>query len=519
MLPKVEFKNSGLPQNEDEMKDHLEEIRRNVLAGGKATDEAFERIAADIKVAAEAVESAKRANTRVDAMEQTIAALHEGGRIHNDDKIERQLRALPQLRKVAKDEDYRGKMDQAHYNLLALTRNELAVYLDKDALEWVRRFRRLNNAALSVHHIMQLVTNDNPSAREEYQRSGGIKGSEVWAPLQEAYKQGARALSTATSGSASEWMPTGYSSDKWEDVRDALEVASDVPFLPMPNNPWVMPTLLGFMRAYLVGEATTNAHSGLFTASDFTVSNRTLTAKKLGTLSYFSPESEQDSILALMPQYDEEIRYAQAYGVDDAFVSGQLTSTIDTGSAPAASDPKAGYDGLRWNAAQVGTTVDFAAGMTVEKLAAMVQAMGKYAKPSDCSFLTGYTGLAKALVLKDGNGNAVYLTRERAGEAATLFTGTVGILMGYPLKVGGVYPQNLNAAGIYDGVTTTKTGILLYNRKAWIGGNRLGLEVDADKSARFENDQIVVRSKQRVALRSFVNASATRPHVVAGVGL
>jgi hypothetical protein len=149
----------------------------------------------------------------------------------------------------------------------------------------------------------------------------------------------------------------------------------------------------------------------------------------------------------------------------------------------------------------------------------MIQAMGKYANPRDCKYVTGYVGLAKALVLKDGNGNLVYLTREHAGEAATLFTGTVGVLMGYPLVIAGVYPGNMNANGIIDGAVTTKTGILLVNTRPWIGGNRLGIEVDVDRSERFSYDQVGIRSKQRVAFKSLLVPSAAKPFVIAGVGL
>jgi HK97 family phage major capsid protein len=276
------------------------------------------------------------------------------------------------------------------------------------------------------------------------------------------------------------------------------------------------------MTAYVIAEATADSVGGgnpPITASDPVSSNRTLTAKKLATLSWFSREIEQDSIVPILPLYDVAQIYAQAYGLDNAVLNGQSTSTIDTGSDPGATDVRDHFDGLRWNAQQVGSQVDLSAGLTAEKLAAMIRVMGKYADPARCSFITGYAGLAQALILKDVNGNLVYLTRERAGDAATLFTGQVGILMGYPLAVGGVYPQNMNAAGVIDGVTTTKTGVLLCNRDPWLGGNRQGLEVEVSRDERFSSDQIGVRSIQRVAFRALLAASATKQIVVAGVGL
>jgi HK97 family phage major capsid protein len=520
-MAKIEFKQTALPTNDKELGVYIEETRAAVVAGGEATEEALRKVSADLKVGFEAKQEAEAATKRVKELEESIKALHEKGRIHSDDAIEAQLRSLPMLHRVEKDDEYKGKVPATYFNLLALSREELELYLDGAALSWAKRFRRLNNMALSAHHIMSILSETDPAKREAYAAAGGIRGTSLWAPLQECWKQGQRALSTGGSGTGADWVPTIFSSDRWTDTRDLLEIANIFRWLPMPQSPWKIPTLLGFLTAYVIPEANNNtaASNTIFTASDITSANRQLDAKKVATISYFSPEEEQDSIVPILPMFDQEVAYAQAYGIDMAVLNGQLTAVIDSGSSPGSTDVRANFDGLRYNASLVGSTVDFSAGMTAEKLASMIQIAGKYANPREANFITGYAGLAKALILKDGNGNLVYLTRERAGEAATLFTGAVGILMGYPLTVGGVYPQNMNAAGIIDGVTTTKTGILLCNTRPFLGGVRAGLQVDVDRSERFSYDQVGVRSKQRVAFRSLVAASNTRPFVVAGVGL
>jgi HK97 family phage major capsid protein len=521
-MPKVEFKKTAKPNNEAELLDYIEDTRNALTIGGEATDEALKKVEADLKVGFEAKQESERTAKRVKELEESIKTLHEQGRIHGDDSIERQLKSLPMLHRVEKDEDYAGKVPATFFNLLTLSRKELELYLDGPALSWAKRFRRLNNMALTAHHIVSILSETSPAKREAYAAAGGIKGSELWAPLQEAWKQGQRALSTGGSTTGSEWVPTIFSADKWDDVRDMLEVANIFRWLPMPQSPWNIPTLLGFLKAYIIPEANNNTAGSNtpFTASDITTANRTLTAKKFATISYFSPEEEQDSIIPILPMFDEEVNYAQAFGVDDAVVNGQLTATIDTGAVPGSTDVKANVDGIRYNASLTNVQIDMSAGMSPERLAQMIQGMGKYANPRDCNFLTGYAGLAKALVLKDGNGNLVYLTREHAGDAATMFTGSVGVLMGYPLTIGGVVPQNMNGAGIIDGVGgSIKTAIYLCNTRPWLGGVRAGLQVEVDRSERFSYDQVGIRSKQRLAFRSLVAASATRPFVVSGVGL
>jgi len=520
-MPKVEFKKTALPTNEKELQEYIEDTRKAVIAGGEATDEALKKVEADLKVGFEAKTAAERAEKRVTELEESLKALHEQGRIGSDDQIEKGLRSLPTVHKVERDEDYKGRISGALFNVLALSRKELRLYLDDPTFNWAMRFRRLNNMVMSMDSIMRITTADSPQRAEEYRRKGGFRGLPVWKAFEECLKQGARAIDVATAGGVLEWVPTLFSADKFDDVRDQLQISGQLRIVPMPQSPWKVPGLTAFMTAYVIPEAQADAvgSNTQLVASDPTSANVQLDAKKIATLSWFSREVEQDSIVAILPMYDEEMTYAQAYGIENGVLNGQSTATIDTGSDPATTDVRDNFDGLRRGASLIGSTVDLSAGLTAEKLAAMIQALGKYANPNDCVFGTGYAGLAKALILKDGNGNLVYLTRERAGDAATLFTGTVGILMGYPLAVSGAYPQNMNNAGVIDGITTTKTGFLLLNKRMWLGGSRQGVEVDVDRSERFSYDQIGVRSIQRFAFKALITPSASKPHIVAGVGL
>lgn len=517
----IQFKHSGLPKTEDDLKDSLEEIRSHISLGGKATDEVLERVERDIKTAMESVEAAKRAEKIAKDAEEMAKAAIEGSRSNGDEKILRQIRSLPQTRKVNKDEDYRGKVPQRMFNLLGQTRAELATYLDGDALGWALRVRKLNDMLMSMNDLLSIVNAGNPQAEREYAAAGGIKSLEIFPAYEECLKQGARALDTATAGGLSEWIPTLYSSDKWDTVRDRLTFASLVRWLPMPQSPWTLPTLVGFMTAYKIPEslADDNAGDTAFTASQFTTANKTLTAVKLATLSYWSRESDQDSIIAILPTFNDEIAYAQAYGVDNACMNGQLTGAVDT-VAIGATDSRKLWDGYRYQAKQAAQQVDFGAGLTGELLASMIGKAGAWADLANCVFATGYAGLARALILKDSGGNLLNMTRDKAGEAATLFTGTVGVLMGYPLVVGGVYPQAMNAAGVVDGVGgSTKTGILFMSKRPYIGGHRQGLQVEASDHFKFTFDQRAVRSTQRAAMKCLQTASASVPHVIEGVNL
>lgn len=513
-----------MPKTPDELPVFLGNLQRDLNAASKVHEEALAEATRKIQEAHESVQKSEAERKilieRVENAEAIAKAAAEAGRSSNSN-VEAQFRCLPQLRKVEKDEDWRGKIPQRHFNLLGMTREDARLYLNDEAFGLFQRFRRLNDMNLSLHYYMSMIHAADSPEGERYRREGGIKSLETYGALQETWKQFGRALDTATSGAISEWIPTLYSSERFTDTRDKLAFAGRLRWLPMPQSPWTMPTLLAFLTGYKIPESLADDNSGdtPFTASDVTAANRTLTAVKIATMSRWSRESEQDSIIALMPMLNEEIDYAQAYAIEQGVVNGQLASAVDTVSI-GATDARKLWDGVRWAAKQAATQVDFNGAFTAELLVSMIGKMGKYAELDQCDFLTGYAGLARALILKDAGGNLLYMTRDRAGEAATLFNGTVGVLMGYPLTISGVYPQAMNASGVVDGAGgSTKTGILLVNKRPFVGGHRQGVQVETSIHEKFAYDQVSIRSTQRAAFKSLLVPSTSRPIVVEGVNI
>lgn len=503
------------PQNEQELFDTLGQIRGHLEASEKRGEQ-FAAAAADIETAKGAVKIAEDAVRAAKNAEDIAKALHEADR-RVPENVAKQLRNLPRVHNVATDEDFRGKAEGNAFNLLLLTRSELETYLDGEALAWAKRFRKLNDMVMSAHTIMRAQSD---ARSQSYERAGGVKSLPFWSAFERTATEGMRALDVQTAGGVSEWIPTFYSAELFEDVRDQLELAGAFRFLPMPQSPWTLPTLLGHMRFKLIPEATsdTAGSNTAFVASDPTSGNATLTAKKLAALSYWSREADQDSIISVLPMYQNDLTYAAAYEIDNVVWNGQSTSTIDTGDDPATTDARDGFDGIRWAAKQTTKQVDFGGSVTVESLAAMVGKAGKYAQLQYGFFGTGYSGLARLLVLKDSSGNVLNLTRDRAGADATLFGGTVGVLLGYPLRVGGVVPQNLDATGII-GTANTKTAIHFVNSNMYLGGTRQAMQTEVSDHVRFEYDQRAIRATMRVAFKSKATPSASRPFVVEGVNI
>lgn len=467
----------------------------------KGIDEKAEAGARAAKVAAEAIEIAK--------------AAHENAR-SSEDKVERQLKGLPMVRSADSDEDWRGgKIPDAQFNVLQVSDDELRLYVgeDSEAYRAVKRFRRLNDSIMTADTIMRA---QDASRVMQYERQGGMKGLKLYKAYDEARKVMQRSLDTATSGGLSEWLPVMYSTDIKMDAELRRGVTSFFPSFQQPSKVWTLPYGTHGSSVKVVGESTTTAGTG-FTDTDIPVSgNVSVTAYKQGLMVTWSREADQDLIATAIPQFQQEALYLHELAEEDWIINGQNTATIDTGDDPAADDPRDFVNGLRYWANQVGNLVDFGGNVAVESLAQMIGAAKQYADPNQCAFITGYTGMAKALILKDAAGNVLYLTRERAGDAATLFTGQVGVLFGYPLLISGKYPQNMNASGIIDGTTTTKTGMLLVNRSFFARTERQGMQVEASDHVYFKQDLRAIRTSKRLGWVARMPASSSKPFVVGG---
>lgn len=504
----------------DEFPAFVARMQDAVNASGKINEDRVAQMTTELQTAHEQITEARSAAAAADKRAENAEAIAKAAhdRKAASDHGEA-LRSLPQLVNIEKDPELRGRVNQESANLLMMGRSDLNLYLDKPVAEYAQRFRRLNDICLLADEMIRSTLPANKL--RAYIDRGGIKSLPMYGAMQECWKGGARALDTATAGGASEWVPTLWSSERFDDVKEKLTLANQFRWIPMPQSPYTIPVNLWGMTAYKVPESLADDNVGdtAIPKSDPSSSNRTLTAVKIATLSDWSREIDQDSIIAILGLYNEAMDYAHATAMDTACASGQLTAAIDT-VAIAATDARKLWNGIRYSGSLVGSTVDFGAGMTAELLTSMIGKAGKYADLSNGKFCTGYAGLARLLILKDAGGNLLYLTRDRAGEAATLFNGTVGVVMGYPLVIAGVYPQNMNSSGVVDGVGgSTKTGITFFNSSMFIGGHRQGLEVMTSEHSKFAYDQTEVRSVQRADFKAPIAASSTKPYAINGINL
>jgi hypothetical protein len=73
--------------------------------------------------------------------------------------------------------------------------------------------------------------------------------------------------------------------------------------------------------------------------------------------------------------------------------------------------------------------------------------------------------------------------------------------MGIPIVVSGKVRENLNAAGVYDGVTTNRTHVMICHKGAFAVGLKRDLTIKASDVLYMETDQTVVVATMRKAFK------------------
>lgn len=310
-----------------------------------------------------------------------------------------------------------------------------------------------------------------------------------------------RAMDVDTSGEGGTWVPTGIGANLHEKVRASGKVAPLFARIDLPTNPWKWPVEGADATAYRVAEPTGDTESK-FTASTPGTVAATFDAEIFGARALFSRSLEADSALAVLPYVDRKLVQAFVDAEEKAILDGDTDGThqdSDIGASTTAA--VTAWDGLRKRAlanASTATTTTSTA-----NLFAIRKAMGKWGvNPSDLAYIVGVSSLH--VLLTDTN----LLTVDKFGPNATIHNGQIGSVGGVPVIVSEHVRETLNASGVYDGITQTKTYALCVNRQEWAMGQRMALDVEVDDSIYREAYQRVLVGFMREDFQNIGDASS-----------
>lgn len=297
---------------------------------------------------------------------------------------------------------------------------------------------------------------------------------------------GVKTLTSTAAGAGDELVP----SDLAAELQRRMYMASKLYALMaayemnMPTQPYPLPistTRPTFYYESTEGQSTTESGPGTGMV--------TLDAKKLMAKVAFSYELNEDAIIPVLPWVERSIAEAAADAWESVILNGDDSATHQDSDIHAISKAaEKALKGLRKFAlAQAATKKDLATGgISAANLRAMLKMMKKYAvNPRDLILVCGIAGKNDLLALPE------VMTADKAGNYATLFGQPLETIWGVPIVESARCREDLNATGVYDGTTTTKGSIVIFNRTQYLTGRRRDFMVEAQNDIDTQTTKVV----------------------------
>lgn len=319
-----------------------------------------------------------------------------------------------------------------------------------------------------------------------------------------------KALSTGGTGTGAEFVPTELASELINMMRIPETVPSLFLDIPMPSNPYKLPIEVGDPTWYLTAENTTDT-GARYTASNAGTGNVQLDAKKLACRIVASEELTEDSVIPIIDFIKFKIAASAVEALTESILDGDTAGTHQDNDVTAANDRRKSFDGLRkLSLAIAALKVDLST-FTTSNLRSMVKALGTYGvDPVKLAWIVGVSGYHKMRDL------AEVITKDKFGEQATIVKGKLTEFDGIPVIVSGKVRQDLNASGVRDGVTTTKTYLLLVCKERFLIGTKREITLKVKEDL---DDSQYVSGSIRKAFKSVQTPSASITTLAVGYNI
>ena len=244
-----------------------------------------------------------------------------------------------------------------------------------------------------------------------------------------------------------------------EDVRRRLVIAGaftrsvnmEQPVMKIPLNPdatgatWVTNTNYG--AAASAGANTTHQLNEI-----------TLSAYKLANNEYIAYESEEDSLIVLLPLIRDAMVRRLARGVDKAMALG-----AGTGGDP--------ISGLARLAPTSTVTLQVASTFGTAQLRALRKNLGAWGlDPAEVVYIVNTEAYYDLME------DTLFQTMDKVGDRATILTGMVGMVGGSPVLVSAELPAK--ASGLATNTVLTNVAAIAFNAGNFLVGNQRGVRFD-----------------------------------------
>lgn len=425
-------------------------------------------------------------------------------------------------------EDFLNKQKENNKHLVdtGVESIDVDIPFKKDLTEWttkdikryapayesdIKEFQALNDEVYLTASIMTAKQNGRCETRDE---NGNIKVSQDYTNNVKSLKsynallnlrrslRGFNKALSSLSGYGGDWIPTNFSTQLTDKLRLEYVVANTFRQFQMPSNPYTKPIVSSDISAYYVPESTSDTSTSS-PASTLNTTSKTYNAKKIKSRTYFSDEVNEDSIISLSQEIQNNMVIAHARAVERGIIHGTTESThFDTGEPFSGSyDIRRMFDGLRkMQRDYTGTSAKASSSYGSSELADIISYLGKYGiRTKDNYIIVSKSSWFKVLRFTE------LITIDKYGPDATILTGEIGKLFGATVLVSDEIRDDMNTAGIYDGVTCTKTINLAYNSRAFDIGVRGGMDLRTEVDN--NTDQIILSLRQRLDFKCYYDTT------------
>lgn len=323
------------------------------------------------------------------------------------------------------------------------------------------------------------------------------------------FRAASKAMTSTGSNLGDEFVPTDLSGE----LQRRLYLASNLyaalagSEIDQPSQPYELPlstTRPSFYLETTEGQATT--------ASDSGTGKVVMDAKKFMAKVLFSYELDEDSIIPILPLLQQQLADAAAATFESVLLNGDDTATHqDSDTHAIAKAPEKAYKGLRKFALAVAALKSdwSTGGINAANVRAAKKLMKLYGNDTRNLFM-----VVGSLGENDVLGIAELMTVDKAGPRASILTGSVGSIYNIPIITSAACRENLNASGVYDGTTTTKGSVVIFNRTRFLLGRRREFTIETEKD--IDTQQMKVVASFRKSFVPVETPSVTVPSVVIG---
>ena len=309
------------------------------------------------------------------------------------------------------------------------------------------------------------------------------------------------------SGSGGEFIPTPllaspmwqcqeYDPDGFINLFDAITIPSESVELPVGN-------------AYPVpykGGGGVGDNPAALSKSSIGTDKLTLSASPMYAMVLIHEDASSDSIVAAFPFIRDAISRSLAMGLRLCLMNGDTAATHQDalatwntrgyfGAHDVANDYRKTFKGLRAMAIDDSNTADRST-HSLQTLFSDINAVGgPRAVPSEMPIITSPEGYLRNFVGMDG----IVAASDYGAAAAPVATGEVARIAGHPVIMTDALTADLNATGVFDGVTTNLTGYIVLNRgmfrRVLRAGSTISLQNDITVAGTY------MRARQRVGFQ------------------